>query len=110
MDRVKQLYIEVCGTKEELIAQHKEEIQLLKDKYENLELSKQEIDKLEHDIITQTKIAERLTRECEMYKSKIVDLEKDLSFERKRKDEYTKKIHMEIEKGKALEIYINCLC
>lgn len=99
LDRVKELYIEVCSTKEHLISEHKNEIRLLRDQYSNLETQREGMDRLKNDLEAQVKIAERLTKECESYKVKIVELEKDLSYERKKKEDYTKKIHAEIERG-----------
>ncbi|XP_076650675.1 uncharacterized protein LOC143357887 isoform X2 [Halictus rubicundus] len=100
LNRVKELYIDVCSTKEQLISEHKSEIKMLKDKYADLQEREKDIEKYEHDLQTQVKIAEKLTQECDMYKSKVMELEKDLSYERKKKEEYTKKIHQEIERAK----------
>lgn len=100
LDRVKELYIDVCSTKEELISDHKSEIKMLKDKYATLEEREKDIEKFERDLQAQVKVAEKLTRECDAYRSKVIELEKDLSYERKKKVEYTKKIHQEIERGK----------
>ncbi|XP_057317947.1 centrosomal protein of 152 kDa-like isoform X2 [Microplitis mediator] len=100
LDRVKELYIEVCGTKEQLINDHKEEIKTLKETYTNLEMQKQEIDYVKLELESQIKITQRLTHECESYKKKIIELEKDLSYERKKKVEYARKIHEEIERAK----------
>ncbi|XP_076383298.1 uncharacterized protein LOC117222771 isoform X2 [Megalopta genalis] len=100
LDRVKELYIDVCSTKEQLISEHKSEIEMLKKKYATLEEREQDIEKYEHDLQIQIKIAEKLTQECDTYKCKVIELEKDLSCERKKKEEYTKKIHQEIERAK----------
>lgn len=100
LDRVKELYIDVCSTKEQLISEHKSEIKILKEKYASLEEREKDIEKYQCDLQAQVKIAEKLTEECDMYKSKVLDLEKDLNCERKKKEEYTKKIHQEIERGK----------
>lgn len=100
LDRVKELYIDVCSTKEQLISEHKSEIKMLREKYVNLEEREIEIEKYQHDLQAQAKMVEKLMKECDMYRSKIIDLEKDLNYERKKKDEYIKKIHQEIEKGK----------
>lgn len=105
LDRVKELYIDVCSTKEQLINEHKSEIKMLKEKYANLEDCEKDIEKYQHDLRAQVKIAEKLTEECDTYRSKVIELEKDLNYERKKKEEYTKKIHQEIEKGN-LYIYI----
>lgn len=99
LDRVKELYIEVCGTKEQLISEHRNEIRLLKEEYANLESQKEYMDKMKNDLEIQVKIVSRLTKESESNKARIMELEKDLSNERKKKEEYTKKIHEEIEKG-----------
>ncbi|KAF3428780.1 hypothetical protein E2986_04483 [Frieseomelitta varia] len=98
LDRVKELYIDVCSTKEQLISEHKSEIKMLREKYVNLEEREIEIEKYQRDLQAQAKIVEKLMNECDMYRSKIIDLEKDLNYERKKKDEYIKKIHQEIEK------------
>ncbi|XP_053974384.1 centrosomal protein of 152 kDa-like isoform X2 [Hylaeus volcanicus] len=100
LDRVKELYIDVCSTKEQLISEHKSEIKMLKEKYANLEERENDIEKYKHDLRAQVKIAEKLTKECDMYRAKIIELEKNLSHERKKKEEYTKKIHQEIERAK----------
>ncbi|XP_076221585.1 uncharacterized protein LOC116428549 [Nomia melanderi] len=100
LDRVKELYIDVCSTKEQLISEHKSEIKMLREKYATLEEREKDIEKYEHDLQAQVKIAEKLTQECDTYRSKVIELEKDLSYERKKKEEYTKKIHQEIERAK----------
>ncbi|XP_043261518.1 centrosomal protein of 152 kDa [Colletes gigas] len=100
LDRVKELYIDVCSTKEQLISEHKSEIKMLKEKYTTLEEREKDIEKYKHDLQVQIKIAERLTEECDAYKVKVIELEKDLNYERKKKEEYTKKIHQEIERAK----------
>ncbi|XP_043282129.1 centrosomal protein of 152 kDa isoform X2 [Venturia canescens] len=100
LDRVKELYIEVCGTKEQLISDHRNEIRLLKEEYANLESQKEFMDKMKNDLEVQVKIVSRLTKESESYKAQIIELEKDLNMERKKKEEYTKKIHDEIERAK----------
>lgn len=100
LDRVKELYIDVCSTKEQLISEHKSEIKMLKEKYANLEEREKDIEKYKYDLQAQVKIAEKLTQECDIYRIKVIELEKDLNYERKKKEEYTKKIHQEIERGK----------
>ncbi|XP_076636098.1 uncharacterized protein LOC143349067 isoform X2 [Colletes latitarsis] len=100
LDRVKELYIDVCSTKEQLISEHKSEIKMLKEKYSTLEEREKDIEKYKHDLQVQIKIAEKFTQECDTYKVKVIELEKDLSYERKKKEEYTKKIHQEIERAK----------
>lgn len=100
LDRVKELYIDICSTKEQLISEHKSEIKMLREKYTSLEEREVDIERYQHDLRTQVKIAEKLTEECDMYRNKVIELEKDLNCERKKKDEYTNKIHQEIEKGK----------
>ncbi|XP_076236772.1 uncharacterized protein LOC143180718 isoform X2 [Calliopsis andreniformis] len=100
LDRVKELYIDVCSTKEQLISEHKSEIKMLKEKYATLDEREKDIEKYEHDLQAQVKIAEKLTQECDTFRSKVIELEKDLSYERKKKIEYTKKIHQEIERAK----------
>ncbi|XP_076300857.1 uncharacterized protein LOC143219010 isoform X2 [Lasioglossum baleicum] len=96
LNRVKELYIDVCSTKEQLISEHKSEIEMLNEKFADLK----EREKYEHDLQVQVKIAKKLTQECDTYKSKVMELEKDLSYERKKKEEHTKKIHQEIERAK----------
>ncbi|KOC67365.1 Centrosomal protein of 152 kDa [Habropoda laboriosa] len=100
LDRVKELYIDVCSTKEQLISEHKSEIKMLKEKYATLEEREKDIEKYEHDLQAQVKVADMLTEECDRYKSRVIELEKDLNYERKKKEEYTKKIHQEIERAK----------
>ncbi|XP_035726359.1 centromere-associated protein E-like [Vespa mandarinia] len=100
LDHVKELYIDVCGTKEQLINEHKEEIRTLKEKYGSLEEYQRDIEKLEYELETQKKFIDKLNKECETYKNKIMELQKDLSSEKRKKEEYTKKIHQEIERAK----------
>ncbi|XP_034951220.1 putative leucine-rich repeat-containing protein DDB_G0290503 [Chelonus insularis] len=100
LDRVKQLYIQVCGTKEQLIDDHKNEIKTLKEKYTSFEIQKNEIDHIKSNLEVQLKINKRLTQECESLKKKNIELEKDLSYERRKKLENTRKIHQEIERAK----------
>ncbi|XP_012147642.1 uncharacterized protein LOC100883073 isoform X2 [Megachile rotundata] len=100
LNRVKELYIDVCSTKEQLINDHKSEMKMLKEKYASLEEREKDIEKYEHDLQAQVKIVEKLTEECDTYRSKVIELEKDLNNERKKKEEYTKKIHQEIERAK----------
>ncbi|XP_012280408.1 golgin subfamily B member 1 [Orussus abietinus] len=100
LDSVKEMYVDVCRTKEQLIAEHKKEIKALKETYFNLEGRKQEMEKMAIDLSTQIKVTERLSKECENYRSKVNELEKELSQEKKKRDEYTKKIHTEIERAK----------
>ncbi|XP_071862935.1 uncharacterized protein isoform X1 [Bombus fervidus] len=100
LDRVKELYIDICSTKEQLISEHKSEIKMLREKYTSLEEREIDIERYQHDLKAQVKIAEKLTEECDMYRNKVIELEKDLNCERKKKDEYTNKIHQEIEKAK----------
>ncbi|XP_077261006.1 uncharacterized protein LOC143896817 isoform X1 [Temnothorax americanus] len=100
LNRVKELYIDVCGTKEQLINEHKNEIQTLKNKYAAMELHQKDVEKLESELQTQVKLCDRLTKECEDFKSKIIELEKDLVHERRKKEDHVKKIHLEIERAK----------
>ncbi|XP_076676804.1 uncharacterized protein LOC143373430 isoform X3 [Andrena cerasifolii] len=100
LNRVKELYIDVCSTKEQLISEHKSEIKMLKEKYATLEEREKDIEKYEHDLQAQVKITEKLTQECDSVRGKVMELEKDLNHERKKKEEYTKKIHQEIERAK----------
>ncbi|XP_046601871.1 centrosomal protein of 152 kDa-like isoform X2 [Neodiprion lecontei] len=100
LDRVKELYVDVCGTKEQLIAQHQEEIAELKVTYADFETHKAMADKMNRDLETQASVIKRLTKECELYRSKTVELEKDLSHERQRREEHAKRIHVEIERTK----------
>lgn len=100
LDRVKELYINVCGTKEHLINEHKNEIKMLKNKYAAIESHQKDMEKLENELQTQIKLCNKLTKECEDFKSKIIELEKDLMYERRKKEDHVKKIHSEIERGK----------
>lgn len=100
LDRVKELYIGVCGTKEQLINEHKNEIKTLKNKYAATELHQNDIEKLENELKTQVKLCNRLNKECESSKSKVIELEKDLAHERRKREDHAKKIHSEIERGK----------
>ncbi|XP_012260888.2 centrosomal protein of 152 kDa-like [Athalia rosae] len=100
LDRVKELYVDVCGTKEQLIAQHNEEIAELKNRYADLEARKAEMDKMREDFETRASVIQRLTKECEVQRSKIVELDKELSYERQKREDHTKKIHIEIERAK----------
>ncbi|XP_015610581.1 centrosomal protein of 152 kDa [Cephus cinctus] len=100
LDRVKELYIDVCGTKEQLIANHKHEVETLMETYADLESRKIEMEKVAKDLEVQIKVTERLSREGDNYRSKIIELERDLAEERKKKEDYTKKIHTEIERAK----------
>jgi len=99
LSRVKELYIDVCGTKEQLINNHKDEIKILKNKYATMELHQKDMEKLENELQTQIKLCDKLSEECEGYKSKIIELEKELTHERRKKEDHVKKIHSEIEKG-----------
>jgi DNA repair exonuclease SbcCD ATPase subunit len=99
LSRVKELYIDVCGTKEQLINNHKDEIKTLKNKYATIELHQKDMEKLENELQTQIKLYDKLSEECESYKSKIIELEKELTHERRKKEDHVKKIHSEIEKG-----------
>lgn len=99
---MKELYIGVCGTKEQLINDHKNEIKTLKSKYATMELHQKDMEKLENELQTQIKLCNRLSKECESFKSKIIELEKDLAHERRKKEDHAKKIHSEIERGKYL--------
>lgn len=101
LSRVKELYIDVCGKKEQLINEHKNEIKTLKNKYSIIESHHKDVEKLENELQTQIKLCNKLTRECEDYKSKIIELEKDLIYERRKKEDHMKKIHSEIERGKC---------
>ncbi|KYN34657.1 hypothetical protein ALC56_11146 [Trachymyrmex septentrionalis] len=100
LDRVKELYINVCGTKEHLINEHKNEIKMLKNKYAAIESHQKDMEKLENELQTQIKLCNKLTKECEDFKSKIIELEKDLVYERRKKEDHVKKIHSEIERAK----------
>ncbi|GAB1862967.1 Centrosomal protein of 152 kDa [Camponotus japonicus] len=100
LSRVKELYIDVCGTKEQLINEHKNEIKTLKNKYSIIESHHNDVEKLENELQTQIKLCNKLTRECEDFKSKIIELEKDLVYERRKKEDHMKKIHSEIERAK----------
>ncbi|XP_018396585.1 PREDICTED: centrosomal protein of 152 kDa-like isoform X2 [Cyphomyrmex costatus] len=100
LDRVKELYINVCGTKEHLINEHKNEIKVLKNKYAAIESHQKDMEKLENELQTQVKLCNKLTKECEDFKSKIIELEKDLVYERRKKEDHVKKIHSEIERAK----------
>lgn len=94
------MYIDVCGTKEQLINEHKNEIKTLKNTYAAMESHQKDVEKLEYELQTQVKLCNKLTKECEDFKSKIIELEKDLVFERRKKEDHVKKIHSEIERGK----------
>lgn len=96
------MYVDVCGTKEQLIAQHSEEMEELKRTYADFEARKIEIEKMREDLETKNSVVKRLTNECELHRSKIVELEKDLGHERQRREEHTKRIHVEIELGMIL--------
>ncbi|KYN16182.1 PREDICTED: protein MLP1-like [Trachymyrmex cornetzi] len=100
LDRVKELYINVCGTKEHLINEHKNEIKMLKNKYAAIESHQKDMEKLENELQTQIKLCNKLTKECEDFKSKVIELEKDLVYERRKKEDHVKKIHSEIERAK----------
>ncbi|XP_011637731.1 centrosomal protein of 152 kDa-like isoform X1 [Pogonomyrmex barbatus] len=100
LDRVKELYIDVCGTKEQLINEHKHEIKMLKNKYTTMESQHKNVEKLENELQTQNKLCNKLTKECEDFKSKIIELEKDLMYERRKKEDHVRKIHLEIERAK----------
>lgn len=102
LNRVKELYIDVCGTKEQLISEHKNEIKTLKSKYTMIESHHKDVEKLENELQIQIKLCNKLTKECEDFKSKIIELEKDLIHERRKKEDHVKKIHSEIERGKYL--------
>ncbi|XP_011298306.1 golgin subfamily B member 1-like [Fopius arisanus] len=100
LNRVKEMYIDVCGTKEKLINDHRCEIQELKATYAKFDTEQSELERIKREFDTQTKITLRLTHECEAHKNKIIDLEKDLSNEKKYRVEYRKKIDAEIERAK----------
>lgn len=100
LDRVKTLYIDVCGTKEQLINEHKNEIKELKSKYSTIESYQKNIEKLEGELQAQVKLCNKLTKECEFSKSKVIELEKDLVHEKRKKEDHTRKIHSEIDRGK----------
>ncbi|XP_011863695.1 PREDICTED: centrosomal protein of 152 kDa-like isoform X2 [Vollenhovia emeryi] len=100
LDHVKELYINVCGTKEQLINEHENEIKTLKNKYATMELHQKDMEKLASELQTQVKLCNKLTKECEDFKSKIIELEKDLVHERRKKEDHVKKIHLEIERAK----------
>jgi hypothetical protein len=99
------LYIDVCGTKEQLINEHKNEIKMLKNKYSAVELHQKDMEKLENELQTQIHLCNKLTKECEDFKSKIIELEKDLVHEKRRKEDHVKKIHLEIERSKYFKSY-----
>jgi len=65
-----------------------------------MESHQKDMEKLENELQTQVKLCNRLTKESEEFKSKIIELEKDLMHEKRKKEDYVKKIHSEIEKGK----------
>lgn len=65
-----------------------------------MESHQKDIEKLENELQTQIKLCDKLTKECEDLKSKIIELEKDLVYERRKKEDHVKKIHSEIERGK----------
>lgn len=94
------MYIDVCGTKEQLINEHKNEIKTLKDKYATMESHQKDVEKLECKLQMQAKLCNKLTKECEDFKSKIIELEKNLLYEKRKKEDHVKKIHLEIERGK----------
>ncbi|EFN84425.1 myosin heavy chain, skeletal muscle isoform X2 [Harpegnathos saltator] len=100
LDHVKTLYIDVCGTKEQLVNEHKNEIKALKSKYTTIESYQMNVEKLEGELQTQVKLCNKLTKECESLKSKIIELEKDLAYEKRKKEDHTRKIHSEIERAK----------
>lgn len=100
LDRVKEMYIDVCGTKERLINEHKNEIKELTNKYAEIESHHKDMEKLKSDLQTQVKLCNKLTKECEAFKSQIIELEKDLVHERRKKEDHVKKIHLEIERAK----------
>ncbi|XP_029176103.1 centrosomal protein of 152 kDa-like [Nylanderia fulva] len=100
LSRVKELYIDVCGTKEQLINEHKNEIKTLKNKYSIIESHSKDVEKLENELQMQIKLCNKLTQECDDFNSKIIELEKDLAYERRKKEDYVKKIHSEIERAK----------
>ncbi|XP_063980474.1 centrosomal protein of 152 kDa [Diachasmimorpha longicaudata] len=100
LNRVKEMYIDVCGSKEQLINDHRNEIQELKTTYAKFEAQKAELERTKRECEVQIKITARLTLECEAHKNKIIELEKDLSSERKHRVEYRKKIDAEIERAK----------
>lgn len=95
------MYIDVCGTKEHLINEHKNEIKTLINKYAAMESHQKDLEKLDNELQTQVKLCTNLTKECEDLKSKIIELEKDLAYERRKKEDHVKKIHLEIERGKC---------
>lgn len=100
LDRIKTLYIDVCGTKEQLIDEHKNELKMLKSKYATIESHQKNVEKLESELQIQVKQCSKLTKECESFKNKIIELEKDLAHERRKKEDHTRRIHSEIERGK----------
>ena len=99
LDHVKQSYINICASKEQLINEHRQEMQSLMEKYGNLDLKEQMLEKREQELIKQTKLVEILSNDCEKYRNKIIELEKDIELEKRKKTEHAKLIHMEIEKG-----------
>lgn len=72
---------------------------MLKNKYATTESHQKDVEKLENELQTQNKLYNKLIKESESFKSKIIDLEKDLAYEKKKKEDHTKKIHSEIERG-----------
>ncbi|XP_066590213.1 putative leucine-rich repeat-containing protein DDB_G0290503 isoform X2 [Prorops nasuta] len=104
LNRVKEQYINVYTSKEELIKEHANEIIVLKENYSQFDEQRLGLEKLQRDLQAQMKITEKLSQECEMFRNKAMELEKDLSRERKKKEEHSKKIHEEIEKAKQKAI------
>ncbi|KAK0169784.1 hypothetical protein PV328_010425 [Microctonus aethiopoides] len=100
LDRVKELYIDVCSTKEDLISEHENEIKMLKETYANLEAQKQDMDQIRMELELQKKISNKLTNECESHMKRTIELEKDLNNERKKRAEYTRRVHEEITQAK----------
>lgn len=65
-----------------------------------MESHQKDMEKLENELQTQIKLCNKLTKESEDFKSKIIELEKDLVYEKRKKEDHVKKIHSEIERGK----------
>lgn len=99
LDHVKQSYIDVCAAKEQMMNEHKLEMKLLKEKYEHFELKEQLLEKRELELSKQLKLVAKLSNDCEKYRNKIIELEKDVELERRKRTEHARMTHIEIEKG-----------
>lgn len=73
---------------------------MLKNRYATIESHQKDMEKVGSELQTQIKLCNKLTGKCEDYKNKIIELEKELTHEKRKREDYTKKIHSEIEKGK----------